>query len=96
MGVEIDKLENNNFWVLYDTTTGKVIEFNDVESFQKAHNLLRRDVKKEWEKDYLINKFENEICFEWDEEDSIKKELKKINKLFALSEKDTNLGASEQ
>ncbi len=79
MGVEIDKLENHDCWVLYDTTSGKIIEFNDFGSFQEAHDILGREIRREWQKEQLINKFEDEIICDWDNDDNeIKTEIQKI------------------
>lgn len=86
MGIEIDKLENYNVNVVIDNTSMMVKEFSNFDSFIKACEHFGRKVLENFELKDLLDKFEDEICLEWDDEEEIKKELEKIKDYFSSEE----------
>ena len=81
--MEIDRLqENTNVWVLLDNTSDMVKEFWDVDSLEVACEYFGRNIL-DFEEEYLVETFVDEICIDWDNEDGqVQKELNKIKEIF--------------
>ncbi len=87
MGCEICKLEDKQVFVLYDNTSGIVLDFNDFDTLVEATEKLGRVVKESFTLNEVVFEFENRVCYEWDNDDNeIENEIQKIKDYWGKNE----------